>query len=213
MGTHKYVRIKLCMKMADDAILSKEAFLIYRYNSGFSPKNGNLYQWVGRVSDAFGQPVEVMVEIPDNFPFNPPSIKILNGNHPATDPEGYLHTRKMRRWKPEYHVFQIIKEAENLIKGGKLTPSTTSAPVKVGINLQKAALEQQKQQLETLIEQKKAELAQVVHQPVTDSTRQQLVEETLLGIETELDILEDKFDAVEISETEFAKRFFTLRKK
>ncbi|RMG19994.1 MAG: hypothetical protein D6732_29215 [Methanobacteriota archaeon] len=201
------------MKMADDAVLSKEAFLIYRYNSGFSPKNGNLYKWIGRVSDAFGQPVEVLVELPDNFPFRPPSIRILNGEHPAADPEGYLHTRKMRRWKSEYHVFQVIKEAENLIKGGRLNPSRSATPINVALDMQKAALEQQKQQLETIIAQKKSELAQTTYQPVTEVNKQQLVEDTLLGIETELDMLEDKFDAVEISETEFAKRFFKLRKK
>lgn len=201
------------MKMVDDAILSKEAFLIYRNNSGFAPQNGNLLRWVGRVSDAFGQPVELLVEIPENFPFHPPSIKVQNGQHPLADPDGYIFTRKIRRWKPEFHVFQIIKEAEGLIKGGKLTPFSASTPVNVGLNLQKKALEQQKQQLEALIAQKKSELAQVQTQTINETSKQQLVEDTLLGIETELDMLEDKFDAVEISETEFAKRFFALRKK
>ncbi len=201
------------LKMVDDATLSKEAFLIYRYNAGFSPDHGNLHRWIGRISDSSGNPVEVLVEIPHDFPHRPPSVRILNGSHPSADPEGYLHTRRMRRWRSDYHVFQIIKEAETLIRGGRLQIIASSPSHSTGLNLQKEALKTQVQQLEAMIAEKQKELMQVQNSPVNEINRKQLVEDTLLDLETALDQLEDQFDDVEISETEFAKKFFKLRKK
>lgn len=167
-------------------------------------------RWIGTVNDINGVPVKVLVEIPHSFPHSPPSVKVLNGTHSLTDREGYISTRKIRRWRPDFHVFQVINEAVPLIQAGVYTPEV-QPNMAVEQQSQKQALMEQKSLLVDLLEQKRQTLNSMNMESL--NAQQDYVENTLMDIEHEMDRLENQFDNLEINETEFAKRYVKLAKK
>ncbi len=201
--------------MVDDSVLSEEAGYIYSNSTGFEPVKGNLLRWEGILSDSTGTLVKVYVDIPDNFPDIPPSITIdPSYSTPITDAQGKLYTRSMRRWRRGMHVHQILKEVELLLKQVKTTGNEETQKYQNAILSHENSLQRQINQLKERIQTKQVELSSIKSnsQPVTQLTSD-VLKQSMSEIEAELFSLEDEYDKIEISDTEFARKFVRLRKK
>ena len=105
--------------------------LMFNYAQGFTPAGDGLNKWQGsiEVNTPEGEmkiPVEVLV--PLKFPQYPPRVLIKNKNivHPNVEKDGNVLLQITHEWKPDTHVYQVIKALESLfdkvppkIAGGK----------------------------------------------------------------------------------------------
>ena len=197
--------------MTDDAILSKETFLLYQNAYGFEPIQGNLTKWRGVVKDRNGQTAEMRINIPDRFPFDPPEFLLPEGTqHPVTDPSGKILTRSIHRWKSSTHVYQVLREARQAIASSPFSQS-----ISVNKNDHNDTLSRQIDNLRQLLAIKNKELNELKNASIISSeiSVEQVAEESLMNIESDLYALEDSFDRLEIDDTEFAKNFVSLRKR
>ncbi len=202
------------LEMTDDAILSREAFLIYQYALGFEPENGNLTRWIGYAKDASGSTLKITVIIPKLFPNVPPVIHLPPGvSHPAADQNGQIKTRTCRRWKNTYHVYTVIREAIQLIRSNNVHGMKKEE----NGSGRDAALQRQIETLKSQLSAKKQEYEQLLHSPLpvvnTPESITEVVEESLLNLENDLYALEDSYDNLEIDDLEFAKKFLSLQKR
>ncbi|MHA1303846.1 MAG: ubiquitin-conjugating enzyme E2 variant [Candidatus Heimdallarchaeaceae archaeon] len=206
-----------------DEILSREAQFIYERAYGFEPKDGNLRIWKGFIpvrTYSEEKTAEVEIVIPDHFPNVPPTVYINTPmEHPNVE-DGVLSIRMLARWRPNYHIFQVIAEVKRLfqrVRAKMVTPLQTKwADPENEIT----PLIRQKNQLAQILEQKKKELQELslkeadrlsTHALAQEKTK--LLEDEILNVENQLFAIEQKFEDYEISGLEFAKKYHSLRKR
>lgn len=200
--------------MLDDAILSREAALIFQYSLGFEPDGGNLKQWKGYATDSEGSIKELTIIIPNKFPELPPQAYLPdNTQHPSVAEKGQIMTKSITRWRSSMHVYQVIKEAQNVIRTG----SFKNGHKTVSSDHHSDALKRQIMTLKSQLESKRSEIQQLKNQPASipnnEQTQKEIVEESMLNLENDLFELEESFDSLEIDSIVFAKKFMQLQKR
>ncbi len=197
--------------MVDDAILSKEAYLLYQNAYGFEPDKGNLTSWKGVVRDRSGQAVSITVNIPHNFPNTPPEIYFPKGtSHAIADQNGQIITRTMQRWKNTNHVYQVIREVRQGISSSNFANAIT-----VNARQQDDALNRQIVNLKQQLIDKEVELKMLINSKVENTTLdpRAIAEESLMNVQADLYALEESYDRLELDEVEFFKLYMKLRKR
>ncbi|MFX0134882.1 MAG: ubiquitin-conjugating enzyme E2 [Candidatus Hodarchaeota archaeon] len=92
-----------------------EAELMYKKLNDFKTIQGNLRKWVGHLKTRNNESITINIEIPRNFPIQPPIIKISPPIvHSSINRNGNLTLKMLNNWKPEYHIFQIINSLKAL---------------------------------------------------------------------------------------------------
>ncbi|NVM03807.1 MAG: hypothetical protein HWN67_15865 [Candidatus Helarchaeota archaeon] len=92
-----------------------EAELMYKKLNDFKTIQGNLRKWVGHLKIRNNDSITINIEIPRNFPIEPPIIKISPPIvHSSIDRNGNLNLKMLNNWKPQYHIFQIINSLKAL---------------------------------------------------------------------------------------------------
>ncbi len=200
--------------MLDDAILSREAALIFQYCLGFEPAGGKLTQWKGYSTDAQGSIKELTIIIPNKFPELPPQAYLPDGTqHPSVADKGQVMTKSITRWRSSMHVYQVIKEAQSVIRTGAFRNGQVTA----SSDHHSDALKRQIGSLKGQLNSKKSEFQQLKDQPVNipdkEQTQKEIAEESMLNIENDLYELEESFDSLEIDSIVFAKKFIKLQKR
>lgn len=198
--------------LVDDAIISRETSYIYQYILGYEPVNNNLLHWRGIVNDASGQAIETHIIIPKDFPNNPPQVRVFL-------PDGSTElftTAKIGRWRPDYHIFQIIKEVQQKVAKTSMGTASHANNTQL-LQQQKKTLTSQVQNLRTVLQQKQREKQQAHQQrPSTTSSSENIEtvkQESLFAIDLQLDELEDDLDRGMINANEFATNFVELRER
>ena len=109
--------------------------LMFNYAQGFTPVGEGLNKWQGsiEINTPEGElkiPVEVLV--PLKFPQYPPRVILKNKNitHPNVEKDGNVLLQITHDWKPDTHVYQVIKALENLFEKvpPKIAGMKTSRP-------------------------------------------------------------------------------------
>ena len=200
--------------MLDDAILSREAALIFQYSLGFEPDGAKLTQWKGYATDSQGSIKELTIIIPNKFPELPPQAYLPdNTQHPSVSEKGQVMTKSIIRWRSSMHVYQVIKEAQSVIRTG----SFRNGHATVSSDNHSDALKRQIGTLKSQLGSKKEELQQLKNQPLnipnTEQTQKEVAEESVLNIENDLFELEESFDSLAIDSIVFAKKFIKLQKR
>jgi len=206
-----------------DSVLAKEYGLVMERAYAFEPIEGNLKRWRGFVP-AISEEGEILVEteinLKEDFPNSPPLVKIITPiSHPNLTHENFLEMRMLARWRPSYHLFQVIVE---IIRLFSKVPARRikETPKRMDTKAQLDPLVAQRDQLAIIIEQKKKDLTDIKSKKSTQiSTRalqqekQKHIEDEVLNVENQLFAVEQQFEDYEISSIEFAKKYFTLKKR
>ncbi|MHA2253910.1 MAG: ubiquitin-conjugating enzyme E2 variant [Candidatus Kariarchaeaceae archaeon] len=204
--------------MIDDAVLAREAHLIYQNAYGFEPENGNMMRWKGIVSDSVGKQVQLLLVIPPTFPKSAPEFFLPDDcKHPIADAKGKIVTRSLSRWKKDFHLFQVIREVRQAIVSASFDQVLTQAPTASSDDV----LSRQLQYLKSDLTNKRDEFEKIKSAPVSHSmsqagTQQAIAEvndDALVNIQNELWALEDTYDGLEIDGIEFSKKFLKLQKR
>lgn len=199
--------------MVDDAVISKEASLMFQNVAGFEPVNNNLLHWKGYARDLNNQPVEIELKVPQDYPYLKPQVNVLT----QSGAEIPLRTRKMSRWRPDYYLFQVANEALKLVSEAAYasTPATSKQETKQS-DEQLQMLQRQKSNLQGIIDSKRSELQMIRSTPANTSSNHdinQVLEDSIFDLEMDLAALEDDYDRLEIDGSEFAKNFIDMRKR
>ncbi|MHA1116217.1 MAG: hypothetical protein K9W45_07335 [Candidatus Heimdallarchaeum aukensis] len=206
-----------------DEILSREAQFIYERAYGFEPKDGNLRIWKGFVPvQTYNgtKNAEIEIVIPNDFPNVPPTIYVNTPmEHPNVE-DGILSMRMLARWRPTYHIFQVIAEVKRLFQRVRAKMVSYAETTWEDPTSEIAMLNNQKSQLVRILEQKKRELAEIerkerssVSENVIAQEKSKLLEDEILKVENELFALEQQFEDYEVSSLEFAKKYHSLKKR
>ncbi|MCG3217519.1 MAG: hypothetical protein KAR35_00850 [Candidatus Heimdallarchaeota archaeon] len=211
------------MNNLSDEILSQEAQLMFERAPGaFNIMGGDLSKWIGAIPLRTNPPsvAEIQISLPNNFPKSPPKVvAITKIKHSIVDNNGEIKTRRLSRWRTDYHAFQIVAEIRNAFE--KEVPEVLQ---KVSAASSQSSLitslKSQKEQLKQIIRNKKTELTRIettssssISSADLETERAIMIKESLFDLEMELHELESRFDEVEISGIEFAHRFLNIRKR
>lgn len=210
------------MPVPDD-ILAKEYGLVMERAYAFEPIEGDLTRWRGVVpaitadEDIF---IEVLIVLPNDFPSTPPIVRVLSPiTHPNLTQDKVLEMRMLARWRPSYHLFQVIVEMMRLFSK---VPARTIAeqPQRIDPQTHLDPIKAQEEQLSLILEQKKKDLADIKIKRFADISGRALqqekkihLEDEILTVENELFAVEQQFEDYEIPSHEFAKKYFNLKKR
>lgn len=198
--------------MVDDAILSREAAYIYQYAIGFSPVRGNLLLWQGIVEDSAGQSAQLQIELPQNFPAQPPVMTLPGSTqHARLESNGELRTRSIQNWSTGNHVYSVIREAKSVISKGRFQSISSKE-----VGNQEDVLRSQVNALNSQLQMRKRDLQEIENQPVqamTSHNLDEVIEASLLEVENESYALEDAYDNLELKAIDFAIQFVEARKR
>lgn len=210
------------MPVPDD-ILAKEYGLVMERAYAFEPIEGDLTRWRGVVpaitadGDIF---IEVLIVLPNDFPSTPPIVRVLSPiTHPNLTQDKVLEMRMLARWRPSYHLFQVIVEMMRLFSK---VPARTIAeqPQRIDPQTHLDPIKAQEEQLSLILEQKKKDLADIKIKRFADISGRALqqekkihLEDEILTVENELFAVEQQFEDYEIPSHEFAKKYFNLKKR
>jgi ubiquitin-protein ligase len=206
-----------------DSVLAKEYSLVMERAYAFEPIEGNLKSWRGFVP-AISEEGEILIEselhLTEDFPNSPPLVKIITPiSHPNLTHDNFLEMRMLARWRPSYHLFQVIVE---IIRLFSKVPARRikETPKKQDTKAQLDPMVAQRDQLAIFIEQKKKELDEIkskksthVSSRVLQQEKQKHLEDEVLNVENQLFAIEQQFEDYEISSIEFAKKYYNLKKR
>ncbi len=210
------------MPVPDD-ILAKEYSLVMERAYAFEPIEGDLTRWRGVVPaiTADGEMfIEVLIVLPNDFPSTSPIVRVLSPiTHPNLTQDKVLEMRMLARWRPSYHLFQVIVEMMRLFS--KVPVRTTAEqPQRIDPQTHLDPIIAQEEQLSLILEQKKKDLADIKIKRFADISRRALqqekkihLEDEILTVENELFAIEQQFEDYEIPSHEFAKKYFNLKKR
>ncbi len=194
--------------MVDDAILAYEAALMYQHVAGFQPEKNSLMHWKAFDYDASRESISIHIRLQDSFPDGPPLVSIM-----YSDGERYpLRTRRGAHWRRDYHVYQIAIEAQK--EARRFSRQKTAAPVQ-STQFDKEMvrnLENQKNSLLQMIEEKKREL-QNIKASATPVDVKSVAQSSLTQMELELADIEDSFNDGQIDVKKFCNDWFELRQR
>ncbi len=198
-----------------DLILSREAQLIYLKSPGFEPHQGLLTTWKGMIPTVNG-PIEVMIYLLEGFPAVPPKVKILTEvEHPNVMKNNELRLQILDRWRPNYHVYQVINDMTRLFNR---VPPKIKSKIKIKeSHIQETVTPQiitLKQMYDELVNEEKRLRQQVSSKGMpTPETKKELVENYLLKLDEDLYDLECQFNDGEIDSITYCKRYLSLKTK
>jgi len=223
-----------------DYVLAREAQLMFKRAPGFEPVNGDLKRWKGKVRGGDNNWIEVEVVIPDNFPNEPPIVKVLTPvEHSYVDSSsGQVKLRILSEWRPEYHVYQVINSLKGLFvrippKIVKTAPRVIPPSEDVELLRQRIRhLEDQVRQLQRTLHEKDEEIARLrglmaVHNvpeketeiktillPSDEKERRTLeLESEKIAVEDLIKSLNEKFESGDIQPTDYYKLYKRYRKE
>jgi len=198
---------------------------MFEKGRGFEPFNGDLTRWRGLIpgrgqfSDRY---FTVEIQLLAGFPAVPPLVRMISEvDHPRVGRGGVVDLWILKRWNPQYHLFQVANSLKGLFAREPLRPARHllergAAPkVKPGNAL--AVLTRQKAQLEDVLRQKEEDLARLraalSGRRRVDPTheRQEYLEKRKLSLEEELFDIEERFHWADISSVDFAKEYLRIR--
>ncbi|RLI72720.1 hypothetical protein DRO91_00570 [Candidatus Heimdallarchaeota archaeon] len=208
-----------------DVILAREAGLMFEKGRGFEPFNGDLTRWRGLIPGR-GQFRDryftVEIQLLDGFPAVPPLVRMISEvDHPRVGRGGVVDLWILKRWNPQYHLFQVANSLKGLFAREPLRPARhlieRGAAPKVKPDAALEVLTRQKAQLEEVLRQKEADLsrmrAALSGRRRVDPTkeRQEYLEKRKLSLEEELFDIEERFHWADISSVDFAKEYLRIR--
>jgi len=185
-----------------DFILAREAQLMYQRAPDFRPVGGVVTRWRGVLAIRGRQSSTVVIDLilPPNFPRAAPVAKMVSQvKHPAVDPHGNIRLEILKRWKPNYHLYQVVNQLRSLLtqtppimpvskpqveKRPTSRPSSSAASIPAEIPPQ---IEEQLKDLQEQLQQMRSE-ANVKDQEIKDlTTLPPQVEQRVKVLETELE--------------------------
>jgi len=213
------------MKNIPDVILAREANWMYEKGRGFEPYKGDMTRWRGLIPGR-GEFKErfftVEIEMLDGFPASPPLVKMVSEvDHPRVKKGGIIDLWIVKRWSPEYHLFQIANSIKGLFAREPLSPARHllekgAKPTAVPANAFEV-YNRQKVQLEEVLKEKEQEIARVraalAGRSSIDrsSEREKYLNKRKLELEEEILDVEERFHWADISSVDFAKEYLRIR--
>jgi ubiquitin-protein ligase len=213
------------VKNIPDIILAREAKWMYEKGRGFEPIKGDMTRWRGLIpgrGEFKNRFFTVELEMLDGFPATPPLVKMISEvDHPRVSKGKIIDLWIVKRWNPEYHLFQVansikglfarepLRPAAHLLKKG-VKPKTQSTDAIVVFN-------RQKQQLEDVLHQKQDEINRLRaalsgrSQIDRSSQREKYMDRRKLELEEELFDIEERFHWADLSSIDFAKEYLRVR--
>ncbi len=217
------------IKNIPDLVIAREARWMYEKGRGFEPIKGDMTRWKGLIpgrGEFSNRFFTVEIEIIGGFPATPPIVKMISEvDHSRVTKGKIIDLWIVKKWNPEYHIFQVansikglfarepLRPAKHLLEKGARPISAASGPdnaIKV--------FTRQKAQLEDVLRQKEQELASIRAGMSGQSTlnrsseRGKYLERRKLQLEEELFDCEEKFHWADYSATDFAKEYLRIRK-
>ncbi|NHJ32434.1 MAG: hypothetical protein FK732_06200 [Asgard group archaeon] len=213
------------VKNIPDIILAREAKWMYEKGRGFEPIKGDMTRWRGLIpgrGEFKNRFFTVELEMLGGFPATPPLVKMISDvDHPRVGKGKIIDLWIVKRWNPEYHLFQVansikglfarepLRPAAHLLKKG-VKPKTQPTDAIVVYN-------RQKQQLEDVLSQKQDEInrlkAALAGRSQIDRTSQRgkYMDRRKLELEEELFDIEERFHWADLSSVDFAKEYLHVR--
>ena len=103
------------VKNIPDIILAREAKWMYEKGRGFEPIKGDMTRWRGLIpgrGEFKNRFFTVELEMLDGFPATPPLVKMISEvDHPRVGKGKIIDLWIVRRWNPEYHLFQAANSS------------------------------------------------------------------------------------------------------
>jgi ubiquitin-protein ligase len=213
------------VKNIPDIILAREANWMYEKGRGFEPIKGDMTRWRGLIpgrgefKDRF---FTVELEILGGFPATPPLVKMISEvDHPRVSKGNIIDLWIVKRWNPEYHLFQVANSIKGLFAREPLRPAAHLLKKGTEPKTQPTdafvVYDRQKQQLEDVLQQKQDEINRLraalsgrsqIDRP---SQRVKYMDRRKLELEEELFDIEERFHWADLSSVDFAKEYLHVR--
>lgn len=213
------------VKNIPDIVLAREANWMYEKGRGFEPIKGDMTRWRGLIpgrGEFSNRYFTVELEMLDGFPATPPLVKMISEvEHPRVTKGGIIDVWIVKRWNPEYHLFQVansikglfarepLRPARHLLEKG-VKPKTQPANAVNVLNRQKSQLQETLRQKEDEIQRIRGALAgrsKIDH----SSERDKYMQKRRLDLEESLFDVEERFHWADISAVDFAKEYLKIR--
>jgi ubiquitin-protein ligase len=213
------------MKNIPDVILAREANWMYEKGRGFEPYKGDMTRWRGLIpgrGEFSNRFFTVEIEILGGFPAVPPIVKMISEvEHPRVTKGGIIDLWIVKRWNPDYHIFQIANSIKGLFAREPLRPARHllekgAKPKKVAADAVQVYT-RQKSQLQEVLRQKDQEISRIKSalsgrgKIDRTSEREKYLEKRKLALEEELFDVEERFHWADISGIDFAKEYLRIR--
>jgi ubiquitin-protein ligase len=154
------------VKNIPDIILAREAKWMYEKGRGFEPIKGDMTRWRGLIpgrGEFKNRFFTVELEMLGGFPATPPLVKMISEvDHPRVGKGKIIDLWIVKRWNPEYHLFQVANSIKGLFAREPLRPAAhllkKGAKPKTQPTDAFVVYERQQQQLEDVLHQKQDEV-------------------------------------------------------
>ncbi len=215
----------MVIKNIPDIILAREANLMYEKGRGFEPWKGDMTCWRGLIpgrGEFKDRYFTVEIEILDGFPATPPLVKMISEvEHPRVSKGGIIDLWIVKRWSPEYHLFQVANSIKGLFAREPLRPARHL--LEKGIEPKTPPTDafevynRQKDQLDEVLRQKELEIARIKSALAgrskvdQSSEREKYINKRKLELEEELFDIEERFHWADVTSVDFAKEYLRIR--
>ncbi len=213
------------IKNIPDIVLAREANWMYEKGRGFEPIKGDMTRWRGLVpgrGEFKNRFFTVELEMLGGFPATPPLVKMISEvEHPRVGKGKIIDLWIIKRWNPEYHLFQIANSIKGLFAREPLRPARhlleKGVKPKTKPENAIAIYNRQKEQLEAVLNQKIDEIARIkgalAGRSKIDrgSEREKYTERHKLELEEEIFDIEERFHWADMSSIDFAKDYLRVR--
>ncbi|NHJ03532.1 MAG: hypothetical protein EAX90_01820 [Candidatus Heimdallarchaeota archaeon] len=215
------------MKNIHDIILAREANWMYEKGRGFEPIQGDMTRWRGLIpgrgefSDRF---FTVEIEMLDGFPATPPLVKMVSEvDHPRVTKGKIIDLWIVKKWNPDYHLFQVANSIKGLFAREPLRPARhliekgTAPPAHAKQASAIAVYNRQRTQLEEVLQSKENEINRIKAGLKSKSgldrhsEREKYLEKRKLELEEEIFDIEEKFHWADLTAVTFAKEYLRTR--
>ena len=219
----------IMVKNIPDIILAREANWMYEKGRGFEPIKGDMTRWRGLIpgrGEFSNRFFTVELEMLDGFPATPPLVKMISEvEHPRVTPGKIIDLWIVKKWNPEYHLFQVANSIKGLFAREPLRPARhlLEKGVKQSARSQPAnaiaVLNRQKAQLEDVLRSKEDEITRIraglsgKRNIDAYSEQEKYLEKRKLELEEELFDVEEKFHWADLGPVAFAKEYLRVRKQ
>lgn len=213
------------MKNIPDIVLAREAKWMYEKGRGFEPIKGDMTRWRGLIpgrGEFSKRFFTVEIEMLGGFPATPPLVKMISEvDHARVTKGKIIDLWIVKKWSPEYHLFQVANSIKGLFAREPLRPAAhllkKGAKPAVAPDTAFDIYQRQKAQLESVLQQKEDEIARLRSSLSGKSTidrgsqREKYLERRQLELEEELYDVEEKFHWLDITAVPFAKEYLRVR--
>ncbi len=212
-------------KNIPDILIAREAKWMYEKGRGFEPIKGDMTRWRGLIpfrGEFSKRFFTVEIEMLGGFPATPPIVKMISEvDHSRVTKGKIIDLWIVKKWSPEYHLFQVANSIKGLFAREPLRPAAhllkKGAKPAVAPDSAHAIYRRQKAQLEDVLHQKENEIAQLKASLSgktkidRGSQREKYLERRQLELEEELFDIEEKFHWYDITAVPFAKEYLRVR--